>query len=59
KGLDANLAGLLRDIRRRDARDSERNIAPLQKVAGAQVLDTTKLSVDESVDRIIRWLRNA
>ena len=59
KGLDANLATLLRDIQQRDARDSSRSVAPLQKSAGAQVLDTTKLSVDEGVDQVIRWFRKA
>ena len=59
KGLNANLATLLRDIQQRDARDSSRSVAPLQKSAGAQVLDTTKLSVDEGVDQVIRWFRKA
>jgi len=59
KGLDANLATLLRDIQQRDARDSSRNVAPLQKSRDAQVLDTTNLSVDEGVEQVIRWFRKA
>lgn len=59
KGLDANLPTLLRDIRQRDARDSERSVAPLQKSADAQVLETTDLSIDESVDEVIRWFGRA
>jgi 3-phosphoshikimate 1-carboxyvinyltransferase len=59
KGLDANLATLLRDIRQRDARDSSRSVAPLQKSVDAQVLDTTNLTIDESVDRVVRWFKNA
>ncbi len=59
KGLDANLATLLRDIRQRDARDSKRSVAPLQKIADAQVLDTTNLSIEEGVDQVIRWFGEA
>ncbi len=59
KGLDANLATLLRDIQQRDARDSERQVAPLQKSADAQVLETTDLSIDEGVDQVIRWFGKA
>ena len=55
KGLDANLATLLRDIQQRDARDSGRSVAPLQKSSDAQVLDTTNLSVDEGVEQVVRW----
>ncbi|MGH8677719.1 MAG: bifunctional 3-phosphoshikimate 1-carboxyvinyltransferase/cytidylate kinase, partial [Burkholderiales bacterium] len=55
KGLDANLAALLRDIEQRDARDSGRSVAPLLKSANAQVLDTTALTIDEGVERIMQW----
>ena len=57
KGLDANLATLLHDIRQRDARDTGRGIAPLQKSADAQVLDTTALTVDQGVDQVLKWYR--
>src|SRR3954462_252566 len=43
KGMDANMAALLQDIRARDERDSGRAIAPLQKCSDAIVLDTTNL----------------
>ncbi len=59
KGLDANLATLLRDLRQRDARDSNRSVAPLQKSLDAQVLDTTNLTVDEGVDKVVRWFNKA
>jgi 3-phosphoshikimate 1-carboxyvinyltransferase len=59
KGLDANLATLLRDIQQRDARDSSRSVAPLQKSVGAKVLDTTNLTIDESVKRVIGWYGDA
>ncbi|MGH8629390.1 MAG: bifunctional 3-phosphoshikimate 1-carboxyvinyltransferase/cytidylate kinase [Burkholderiales bacterium] len=55
KGLHATLAALLRDIEQRDARDMGRSVAPLQKSAGAQVLDTTGLSIEEATDRVVAW----
>jgi cytidylate kinase len=49
KGIDANIAQLLQDIRRRDERDSSRAVAPLQKAAGAYELDTSSLTIDQAV----------
>ena len=48
KGFDANLAALLQEFSQRDERDSARSVAPLQKSAEAQVLDTTGLSIEEA-----------
>jgi 3-phosphoshikimate 1-carboxyvinyltransferase len=59
KGLDANLATLLRDIKQRDARDRNRSVAPLRKSVDAQVLDTTNLTIDEGVKKVVRWFREA
>jgi 3-phosphoshikimate 1-carboxyvinyltransferase len=59
KGFDANLATLLQDIRRRDARDSERSVAPLQKSVDAQIIDTTDLSIEEVVARIVQSYESA
>jgi cytidylate kinase len=39
----------------RDARDSGRTVAPLQKSADAQLLDTTTLSIEESVEQVLKW----
>jgi 3-phosphoshikimate 1-carboxyvinyltransferase len=58
KGLGANLTTLLQDLEGRDARDSGRNVAPLQKSADAQVLDTTELTIDEGVEQVLGWYRN-
>ncbi len=49
KGLDANLAQLVEDIRQRDARDTQRAVAPLEPAADAVILDTTELDIDASV----------
>jgi cytidylate kinase len=47
------MSALLQEIRDRDARDSGRAAAPLQKVADAVELDTTGMSVDEAVARVL------
>ena len=53
KGLSANMALLLQDIRERDARDSARAVAPLQKCAEAIEIDTTAMTVAEAVSKIL------
>ena len=55
KGFSANMEDLLRDLRERDARDSNRVAAPLKPAADAKTLDTSGLSVDQAVDQIIGW----
>jgi 3-phosphoshikimate 1-carboxyvinyltransferase len=59
KGIHANLGALLQDINQRDARDAGRGVAPLQMCADAHLLDTTGLSVEEAVDQILAWCRQA
>jgi 3-phosphoshikimate 1-carboxyvinyltransferase len=59
KGLPANMADLLQDLRDRDARDSARSVAPLQKCAEAELLDTTSLGIEESVAAILAWAGKA
>ena len=49
------MGALLQEIRDRDARDSRRAAAPLQKVADAIELDTTSLCVDEAVAQVLAW----
>ncbi len=53
KGLDANLSHLLDEIRQRDERDMNRAIAPLKPADDAIVLDSTKLSIEEVLDRVL------
>lgn len=58
KGLAANMTALLQDLRERDARDAARSVAPLQKCADAELLETTALSIDEAVAMVMGWARN-
>ncbi len=53
KGIDAILPALLQDLKERDARDSEREISPLRPASDAIVLDTTELSEQQVIERVM------
>ena len=53
KGIDASLPDLLRDLKERDTRDSERPISPLKPAKDAIVLDTTDLHIDQVVKQVL------
>ena len=59
KGLAANLAGLSQEILERDRRDSARSVAPLRPAADAVVIDSTGITVDDVVSRILYLARGA
>jgi cytidylate kinase len=52
KGISASLANLFDEIAARDKRDSERAIAPLKPADDAVLIDTSKLSIEEVVEKI-------
>ena len=58
KGISAKLADLLQDLQERDARDSSRGAAPLLVAEGAQVLETSELSIDQVVETVIDWYQS-
>lgn len=53
KGVAADLAALAADIRARDERDMNRAAAPLRQAQGADLLDTSNLTIDAAVQRAI------
>jgi cytidylate kinase len=53
KGISANLDDLLRDMRERDARDTQRTVAPLVAAEDAKVLDSSKMTAQETVQAIL------
>lgn len=59
KGFDANLAALVQDLKERDARDAGRQAAPLKQGADAHLLDTTGVTIQEAVDRVLNWYRQS
>jgi cytidylate kinase len=58
KGLSANIQTLLQEILERDARDRSRAAAPLKPAADAYTLDTTELSVEQVVERVLALWRS-
>ncbi len=59
KGIDVSLPDLSWDIAQRDTRDANRTVAPLRPAPQAQILDSTSLSPEEVVVRILQWLESA
>lgn len=53
RGDDVNLASLLEEIRERDERDTQRAVAPLKLAEDAIQLDSTTLSIEEVLQRIL------
>lgn len=53
RGIPSDFEQLKEEIARRDQIDSERAVAPLRKAEDAIEIDTTSLSIDEVVDRIM------
>ncbi|WP_017245662.1 (d)CMP kinase [Stutzerimonas stutzeri] len=53
RGDDVNLASLLEEIRERDERDTQRAVAPLKSAEDAIQLDSTTLSIEEVLQRIL------
>jgi cytidylate kinase len=53
KGFSANLAALLADMRARDERDRNRAASPLVAAADAHTVDSSQLSIDETVKAVL------
>lgn len=52
-GVSVTIDALLNEIRARDERDMNRSAAPLKPAADAQVIDSTGLSIEEVLDRVM------
>ncbi|MCV2508897.1 MAG: (d)CMP kinase, partial [Neisseriaceae bacterium] len=46
---------IYQDILARDERDKNRTVAPLKPAQGAKILDSSTLSIEETVKKIIKW----
>ena len=57
KGFDVELSELQKDIAARDKADSERKVSPLVKVPEAVLVDTTGMTIDEVVEKILDMCR--
>jgi len=58
KGFEADLESLKLEIAKRDEYDSNREFAPLKQADGAVLLDTTAMTIDQVIDRIIIIVTN-
>ncbi len=59
KGIGAILPDLLRELKERDRRDSQRQVSPLQPAADAIVLDTTELSLAQVIAQVSQLAHRA
>jgi len=53
KGEEVSRDGVLADLRTRDKRDRERDVAPLVAAEDAVVLDTSEMSIEEAVAQAV------
>lgn len=57
KGIDANLALITQEIEERDRRDRERKAAPLAQADDAVFIDSSDMSIDSVIERILNLIR--
>lgn len=54
KGQQVTFDGVLADIVRRDLQDSSRAVAPLKQADDAVLLDTSELTLEQSIDAVLQ-----
>jgi cytidylate kinase len=59
KGESVNLSRLFREIEKRDERDRSRAVSPLKPAPDAHVIDSTKMSINEVLQKIHKLLENS
>lgn len=57
KGQDVNYDDILKEIELRDYQDTHREIAPLKKADDAVLVDTTKLTLEESIEHMLSVIK--
>ncbi len=55
QGIHSNIDDLVADLKRRDAQDSGRAVAPLVPAADAKILDSSDLTLEETVLQVLQW----
>ncbi len=56
-GIDVNFEQLKKEIEIRDRQDRNREIAPLKKAKDAILIDTTSLTIDEVLEKILSFIK--
>jgi len=59
KGFTANVADLAAEIRERDERDQNRSTSPLVPASDALEIDSTQMSIDQVVEKILQAAKKA
>ena len=59
KGENVNLSRLFRDIEKRDLRDRSRAVSPLVAAPDAHVVDSTEMSINEVLNKILKLLEES
>ena len=57
KGESVSLEDVKNEMIQRDTNDSTRQFAPLTVAEGAEVIDTSELTLNESIDKVINYVR--
>ena len=57
KGEIVDFAVLLEDIKQRDYNDSHRDFAPLTRTEDSVYIDTSDLSIDEVLDKVLSYIK--
>lgn len=57
RGQQADYDTVLRDIIQRDEQDANRPIAPLRRAEDAALLDTTRLNLEQSLEALVRLVK--
>lgn len=57
RGQDVEYEKVLAELKERDLRDSNRRFDPLQVVPDAWVVDTTQLTIEQVVDKIVKRVK--
>ena len=58
KGMSAIMADVVKELRIRDERDMNRPVAPLKHYPDAYLIDTTDISADNAVEKILNLYQN-
>jgi cytidylate kinase len=57
QGISANLKQITQEIQARDKRDTERAVAPLAKAKEALYIDSSDLSIEDVINRILNFIQ--
>ena len=59
KGMSAIMSDVVKELRARDERDMNRPVAPLKHYSDAYLIDTTGISAEAAVQKILSWAQKS